>query len=100
PLPPPSTPFPYTTLFRSCQQRIAGLARRRRHAGFRLCPTPALRPMLKVERLGEALDVPRLTRGFRTQAMINRDGNQPRSAFQAADRKSTRLNSSHVAISY
>src|SRR5690349_24080384 len=68
--PPRSTLFPYTTLFRSCPLRREPP----RHASCAaVCPKPPHRPKLKPLR-------------------------SPRRARQ--DRKSTRLNSSHVEISY
>src|SRR5207302_10662651 len=78
--PPRSTLFPYTTLFRSRQRRDGrGPGRRRAHAGGaprspRDGPAPARWGALGAER--------------------------DRPAPRAPDRKSTRLNSSHVKISY
>src|SRR5690554_7563080 len=81
--PPRSTLFPYTTLFRSSEhgakvfgQMVLGTGR---HAGFHTG-----RPQASV--LGEEawFDRPRL----------------PRLKPRQRDRKSTRLNSSHVRISY
>src|SRR5688500_19107647 len=77
--PPSATLFPYTTLFRSHQQvgRVAGDLRgdaRRHEVGRRVGP---------VERSkGELADLGERARG------------------RGADRKSTRLNSSHLVISY
>src|SRR5256885_5747168 len=76
--PPRSTLFPYTTLFRSshpCQlaarrRRPAGEVRRRRQRQGR----PLLEPA--------------------------RSARQPRPVARLPDRKSTRLNSSHLVISY
>src|SRR5437870_7560650 len=78
--PPRSTLFPYTTLFRS---RDAG--EQDHHTG-----------------IGGILDqgesVERILRTF----LLQPDIGKPQAAFQhvGKDRKSTRLNSSHVAISY
>src|SRR5438034_3726399 len=72
--PPRSTLFPYTTLFRS---RAAAPCLAADSGGPE-------RPHRRAHRLGE--DVRRLPRGDRLAA--------------AADRKSTRLNSSHTVISY
>src|SRR5690606_42148209 len=69
--PPRSTLFPYTTLFRSAAGRLA-LARR------------------TVDRVGAARAACR--RAVRLR--------HPRPRFEILDRKSTRLNSSHVKISY
>src|SRR3989442_4481425 len=65
--PPRSTLFPYTTLFRSLDQRLRG------------------KPLLR-RKLDERVD--------------RRNGLTRNEAIPAVDRKSTRLNSSHVRISY
>src|SRR5207253_9051999 len=71
--PPSSTLFPYTTLFRSAFRRhLCGFGRAR--------PAPRARPGRGAER-----------RTHRRRPRLHR---------RARDRKSTRLNSSHVAISY
>src|SRR3712207_7093064 len=72
--PPRSTLFPYTTLFRSRPPRAAGAA----HAA--------------AARAAAVLPVPGADRGLR-----HRPADRLR---QPADRKSTRLNSSHANISY
>src|SRR5262245_64550011 len=78
--PPRSTLFPYTTLFRS--RAPVGLALRRREAavlpdggGLRRLPQPYRQRDRPAARL-------------------------PRGGGRARDRKSTRLNSSHLGISY
>src|SRR5690554_7159053 len=75
--PPRSTLFPYTTLFRSLRRRAVGpgpgSARRRRPETAPGCGT--------------------------TQLGVVHSGRESRSHFPE-DRKSTRLNSSHVRISY
>src|SRR5437870_7478571 len=77
--PPRSTLFPYTTLFRSQQRQDAGRDEE--------CPqVSTLRP-------------PGQCRHDDTDEQAEGDGREPTSA-RAQDRKSTRLNSSHVAISY
>src|SRR3712207_7704641 len=68
--PPRSTLFPYTTLFRSVEQRVAVVAD---HA----------QPV-----------------GREDQRQQRTTGDEHRHARQAADRKSIRLNSSHANISY
>src|SRR5690606_41818392 len=83
--PPLSTPFPYTTLFRSPRGRAAFAARTAAHpAVFLSRQTPSRRrpvfPSAQTPRRRERRQV--FPRPFRT------------------DRKSTRLNSSHVKISY
>src|SRR5690606_41918441 len=77
--PPVSTLFPYTTLFRS-----PGADHHRRHQGQR-------GPGLPLSLLLAAGEVGRLAR-------TTKAGLLP--AFRLSDRKSTRLNSSHVKISY
>src|SRR5690349_24144082 len=73
PRPPPrSTLFPYTTLFRSCSSRHD-------RAGRSAAPADARRA---------------------DEANQWRDSVRRRNEADAGDRKSTRLNSSHVEISY
>src|SRR5256885_11155437 len=82
--PPRSTLFPYTTLFRSEAQldmrRLAVLA-------------PAVQDMRNL-RVGKQ----RVVRAVR--AVHGDDIGQPAAGVITADRKSTRLNSSHLVISY
>src|SRR5690606_41983646 len=82
--PPPSPPFPYTTLFRS-RQRQDPFGRERDLAAWQ-----AQRPA----RLGlrQQLRSARAPTRDRPAAIARRGA--------AGDRKSTRLNSSHVKISY
>src|SRR5204863_10184533 len=85
PRPPRSTLFPYTTLFRSGQaglHRVTG-ALQQVHAG--------------AEAQLEEIDQGRLLRHLRQARVVDH-----RHAGEAdpGDRKSTRLNSSHVEISY
>src|SRR5688500_20056652 len=82
---PPSSPlFPYTTLFRSIVESLAGRVDSAWPPQFR----PFLVRMEKVDQ-GEILEV-RLDRVQRREHPGDRSG----------DRKSTRLNSSHLVISY
>src|SRR2546426_5133295 len=74
--PPRSTLFPYTTLFRSIPRAVAAVARRR---GITLTPI--------------GLDV------IPTAARLSRE-NGVSVVLGDGDRKSTRLNSSHLVISY
>src|SRR5436309_3646598 len=86
PLPPRSTLFPYTTLFRSRSFRaqVQDLVQSRaRHLGSRRRRDGRL-----VSALGEHVD-----------ALPDREPARPDDAG-VVDRKSTRLNSSHVKISY
>src|SRR5439155_26126805 len=95
PRPPPSPLFPYTTLFRShlVLESLSGRALRRREHGIFLSVLrgaaaavgmdgtlrrPAGDPAVRQPRRGKIRSAPR----------------------HSIDRKSTRLNSSHVAISY
>src|SRR5437870_10928477 len=76
PPPPTSTLFPYTTLFRSgAERRFAEPAR----------------PVARSRRRRRRTHATNRARGVRSH------GEQP---LRRQDRKSTRLNSSHVAISY
>src|SRR3712207_8297741 len=82
--PPRSTLFPYTTLFRSCLERVeAGLG----DAGGDLGP--------EAERHRRLVDDDAAARP--PHRLVDRVEVQRR---QRADRKSTRLNSSHANISY
>src|SRR5207253_10289326 len=85
--PPTSTLFPYTTLFRS--ETAAGMLARR------LIPLAILLPILigALRQTAERAGLYDPIFGAAHSATTN----QPASA---GDRKSTRLNSSHVAISY
>src|SRR2546429_5181918 len=72
--PPRSTLFPYTTLFRSCEQRAG--------------PVP-IRTADQQRRYGAS------AAGLRQRAVV-----EPHDWSVSSDRKSTRLNSSHGYISY
>src|SRR5690606_41646091 len=76
--PPSSTPFPYTTLFRSV--RTAANLPARRRGSIRAPPTTH--------------------RADQDQASGSHPDRRGARSSMAADRKSTRLNSSHVKISY
>src|SRR5205807_10118600 len=94
--PPISTLFPYTTLFRSEQLEaiwkvLSERSHRERHrsiAYVRLLDDAGLR---KQEAWSLPLDDLRLTSGNRGSVRVR---------LSASDRKSTRLNSSHLVISY
>src|SRR5699024_12788790 len=82
-LPPPPLPtlFPYTTLFRSSQ--IRGFSRKFLHRPEKIAAVPfILKPEIIRAELADSLRQLRTADNFRL------------------DRKSTRLNSSHVSISY
>src|SRR5256885_9134873 len=83
--PPRSTLFPYTTLFRSDRPRSSARDRTRRWRGCRACDAPFRVPGRPVHRTAPAKSLPRPG---------------PPRARTPADRKSTRLNSSHLVISY
>src|SRR5437660_6188748 len=81
--PPPRSPlFPYTTLFRSSNRCGTCLSYQRRG---------------RVE-IGECPETGRLHVGQGTPHQARQ--HLPRADLEKTDRKSTRLNSSHVAISY
>src|SRR5439155_5630663 len=82
--PPTSTLFPYTTLFRSVDEPHPGPVVR----------YPAVRPNL----IFQDREVRRVVSLNFVMAETRRIQGQP--GFGHQDRKSTRLNSSHVAISY
>src|SRR5690606_41700624 len=89
--PPRSTLFPYTTLFRSDPADGEGVAEEH--------PVPYVLPVRAGDRheaaLGEAVGVQPAARDVGVGAVGSRVA-----AEQLLDRKSTRLNSSHVKISY
>src|SRR5207249_10752122 len=94
PPPPSSTLFPYTTLFRS-DHRDSAEAREDRSHGQHAHPPPFVDvgelPVIAQEHHEDRDDV------------RDADGNQvldPLRHRRRRDRKSTRLNSSHVSISY
>src|SRR4051812_49752069 len=92
PRPPRSTLFPYTTLFRSEAARQGDMGQgvpRRQHQ--MLGPGDAARDDVALGGLAEAL-----LEGVREVAGAEAD----RRGDVAEDRKSTRLNSSHMSISY
>src|SRR5256885_11170578 len=93
--PPRSTLFPYTTLFRSAHDRDedAGAARGegRPASGVHL---RAVRARHRARRAGERA----LARSGRSGR--RREGGLLGAVLIGPDRKSTRLNSSHLAISY
>src|SRR5205814_6862332 len=87
-LPPRSTSFPYTTLFRS--------------ATLRGCLSPRARPVLR-ERFSRRGGMLRTSSEYKRASAYctARPITIPaRSIFLQKDRKSTRLNSSHLGISY
>src|SRR5690606_41646176 len=100
PHPPRSTPFPYTTLFRSSlnlkavisQRLVVGMDGKRMPATEVLINTPMIRDIIRrgqIHEIKEAMERS-LEEGMQT---FDQD-------LFRIDRKSTRLNSSHVKISY
>src|SRR5256885_5734990 len=86
--PPRSTLFPYTTLFRSLLVRSSyGVCNRMHHSLAEMQPSHAV--------IGDSQFA--CNRGKQIANRINR---QPGECPAARDRKSTRLNSSHLVISY
>src|SRR2546426_3438632 len=89
--PPRSTLFPYTTLFRSRQRLLQRIARLRR---VRLARQPQLRV------LGQCVPATFVFVLHRLQEGQARVGGVGPERARVRDRKSTRLNSSHLVISY
>src|SRR2546430_7014017 len=91
--PPRSTLFPYTTLFRSHADQAVVLDR----AGVEDGTMAHTHPRPANDQVGDAAVVPAgiAPRGCGTQYRDLQRGHEPQ-----ADRKSTRLNSSHSQISY
>src|SRR5690606_41447823 len=91
-LPPPSSPFPYTTLFRSAGAARGPRKSRREPRTFRLvADSPSAVSFLHRTTMVQY----RMRSGSRrSPGRISRERERKR------DRKSTRLNSSHVKISY
>src|SRR5690606_40665025 len=94
----PSLPFPYTTLFRSiadadsdrAAELIAGKLRRQQHgAADRVAPEQRA---LRTSQYLHAVDIAELHDAAHGTAHVD--------IVDIQDRKSTRLNSSHVKISY
>src|SRR5205807_9753257 len=93
--PPSSTLFPYATLFRSLAQVEARLAERKRELSGMFefavsCNRPTLLPEGTFDRLH---DIARAT-------FLGPFSGEKRPFLSEKDRKSTRLNSSHLVISY
>src|SRR5699024_12777666 len=96
PRPPPSTLFPYTTLFRSDLDGC-GIGLRIRH------PAAHVRIEREVEGAQQHLALARARHGHLVEQVVLLGGRAHGTGIQAdpvVDRKSTRLNSSHVSISY
>src|SRR5688500_19986723 len=81
--PPLSTLFPYTTLFRSRRGRLFG----------KWLPRHRQQPRPPVGGLKDSV-------GVEAAGLLRIDGACGKRPLDAADRKSTRLNSSHLVISY
>src|SRR5690606_40662752 len=98
--PPSSSLFPYTTLFRSpFVQRQVGVELRRIHPNRHIAPGADVQGIAVVEGAVVGLTVAELQTTL--AALTNRDRHDLGGRTQALafrDRKSTRLNSSHVKI--
>src|SRR2546430_12702935 len=93
--PPRSTLFPYTTLFRSGARRLVAQREIPHRSVFRLLgPDPARR-----RRAASALSAEDVAEQARVRPDRAQAGRHVPEALRA-DRKSTRLNSSHSQISY
>src|SRR5690606_40944264 len=100
PPPPSSTLFPYTTLFRSaapCGQAVNGLV----PSGTRTI-VPSGTPSSCYREPKPRSTTCTTTENRALNLESNKDSNleERRTAVETLDRKSTRLNSSHVKISY
>src|SRR3712207_7784566 len=89
--PPRSTLFPYTTLFRSVEQRVAGCVNQPPVGGLDRPEVVGGQPVGVVARVRHHREQP-------PGGGLDRDDRRLRPG--AEDRKSTRLNSSHANISY
>src|SRR5206468_11299395 len=89
PPPPSSTPFPYTTLFRSAASATRFLDELETTPMTRSYKVLVLLAMLNEDQLPGSLEIARLA-----EAVSREPGSW------SSDRKSTRLNSSHDQISY
>src|SRR5262245_62417678 len=89
--PPSFTPFPYTTLFRS-EQGFDGRDNDTRRTGFLQCHVGAVGGWVRIARQH---DHPQAGRLCCAAYLVAADVGQAE-----IDRKSTRLNSSHLGISY
>src|SRR5207249_10772798 len=96
--PPRSTLFPYTTLFRSVSE--LGFGKRTPAEEYRLTHRggKGVITMNVTERTGKVISVRQV--GIDDQVMLITDGGKVIRLNVKEDRKSTRLNSSHVSISY
>src|SRR3712207_8603357 len=86
-LPPRSTLFPYTTLFRSGRVDSTDL------------PGPSSRTQTDKHRTGKRADLTGRPNGVKTMS-VRRNPTNRRFQRRGLDRKSTRLNSSHANNSY
>src|SRR5207253_5454542 len=100
--PPPTTypPFPYTTLFRSRKRGVnlaLGVGLRCRLAGVLQSVGPGEMAIQVIEATVLQVDDHNVLDPLRPPSLR---ACRPRPLVYGGDRKSTRLNSSHVAISY
>src|SRR5206468_12716221 len=100
PPPPTSTPFPYTTLFRSRRARVHERRIPEGHAAPGLGRREHRGPPLRAS-VHRGAPAPQALRQLRAQEEVPPPLRARRDLrFRAQDRKSTRLNSSHDQISY
>src|SRR5204863_9625186 len=92
--PPASTLFPYTTLFRSVQLRRARQIHRHRRVQIPRHHQPATAFQLNGPKAAQD------TSGQQSEIARRIAAVQPQASASLKDRKSTRLNSSHVENSY
>src|SRR5439155_26593931 len=100
PRPPPSTLFPYTTLFRSdlCQWKNLHVVD---HRGLRSKTSGRIAKRFDERARGKTASLfPQSSRQERLRDFAEGDVEGHEDTKTLEDRKSTRLNSSHVAISY
>src|SRR5207253_10417339 len=93
---PPAAPFPYTTLFRS-NQGTGGSGSQQGQGGNKGLGASATQMGQQIRDLGNQVRDQATERYEQLRDQAQEYYNTGR---QRADRKSTRLNSSHVAISY
>src|SRR5690606_41549879 len=95
--PPGSTLFPYTTLFRSTGESSQLY---RRQGEQRICVAGAERPMGLRDSIPVGSTLTMLAGSAAQVLLAWEEPDRLHRGLQGADRKSTRLNSSHVKISY
>src|SRR5207248_9959157 len=95
--PPRTTPFPYTTLFRSWSSSME--KKRKKTTRDWIEADPELQAILEDEEY-EGLFYERVKQGYRAWRERQARERERLARLERRDRKSTRLNSSHRTISY